>query len=598
MSAAGTRLWLYAGLVALALGACGDEGEARRPAATVARWELFEVTLDAPVDAGNPFDPDEVAVIGEFRSPDGATSQVDGFAARDYRRSLVDGAEELAEEGELRWRIRFTPDVEGEWQWRWRIIGAVRAESTGPWQPLVVTAAAPDAHGFVRRSTRDATQLELDDGTPLFAVGENLAWYDARGTYAYDVWIERLAAQGCNYIRLWMPSWAFGLEWLTRDAQRNVASTTLGNYSARLDRAWQLDYVIELARRRGIYVVLSLQNHGAFSLSANSEWANNPYNAANGGPLDEPRAIFTNGDARRLFERRLRYIVARWGYAPNLLAWELWNEVDLVDQSAIDDVVAWHAAMAAELDRRDPNDHLVTTSTSQFDAIFPSSPYAAVWQLDGIDFVQAHFYSFGGASVDFKEAIPLVATRLGRFGKPVLIAEAGVDIQGAAETLAADPDGDGFHDILWSAVFAGTFGSGMSWWWDNVVDPEDLYPRFAPLARFVADVDFPGEGFTTGSATVISGAEHALSAHVRAGRDTVLVWVTHDAHRWFDPDATLIADAQLQIDGLAAGSWTPTWMHTRTGETTTGPAIQATGDTALELAVPTFARDVALRLTR
>ena len=125
-------------------------------------------------------------------------------------------------------------------------------------------------------------------------MGENLSWYDGRGTTAYDDWLARLAAEGANYVRLWMPSWAFGIEW---------GENGLGDYGERLDRAWQLDHVLERAEAHGIYVMLCIQNHGPFSLDTNTQWADNPYNAANGGPLEEPSEFFTDPEARRLFEQ-------------------------------------------------------------------------------------------------------------------------------------------------------------------------------------------------------------------------------------------------------------------------------------------------------
>ena len=36
----------------------------------------------------------------------------------------------------------------------------------------------------------------------------------------------------------------------------------------------------------------------------------------------------TNPDAQRLWEQKLRYIAARWGYSTNLFCWEWWNEVN------------------------------------------------------------------------------------------------------------------------------------------------------------------------------------------------------------------------------------------------------------------------------
>jgi hypothetical protein len=93
--------------------------------------------------------------------------------------------------------------------------------------------------------------------------------------------------------------------------------------------------------------MLCLENHGAFSLTHDSEWADNPYNAANGGPLAHPADFFTHEEARRLFEPGLRYVMARWSASGIVLGWELWKEVDLVTNPDAPDVIAWHREMAA-----------------------------------------------------------------------------------------------------------------------------------------------------------------------------------------------------------------------------------------------------------
>lgn len=64
--------------------------------------------------------------------------------------------------------------------------------------------------GFLR-IPEGAKHLEFEDGTPFFAVGENVAWADQRGSGAYEDWIAKLAASGANYIRAWMPEWDMGL---------------------------------------------------------------------------------------------------------------------------------------------------------------------------------------------------------------------------------------------------------------------------------------------------------------------------------------------------------------------------------------------------
>jgi hypothetical protein len=341
--------------------------------------------------------------------------------------------------------------------------------------------------------------------------------------------------------------------------------------------------------------MLSIQYHGAFSLESNSDWADNPYNAANGGPLATPRELFTNPEAIELFKRRLRYIVGRWGYATNVMTWELWNEVDLVEQPAPSDLLEWHRDMARELRALDPYDRLISTSTSLGDALTPSAPFNALWELEEIDYTQSHYYSFGGAPADFTQLFPRITRRLLRYEKPVFISEAGVDFRGPAETIENDPDADGFHDILWAAVFSEALGSGMSWWWDNVVDPTNLYFHFGPLAAFVRGVDFPGQNFVATSTDLTAPDGRPLRAFQLRGDSVVLVWLKNRQHQWTSPDPAPIDGATLSLDGLADGAWQATWFDTRSPAAMSTPTNVVGGHLTLE--VPNFARDTALRLS-
>jgi hypothetical protein len=315
-----------------------------------------------------------------------------------------------------------------------------------------------------------------------------------------------------------------------------------------------------------------------------------------------PRELFTSAEARELFRRRLRYVVGRWGHAPQILAWELWNEVDLVEQPSLPDLLAWHREMAGEIDALDPWDHLISTSTGGVDSLSLLSggetPQSRLWELDEIDFVQSHLYAIGrDAPIDFTAALPELTRRLGRFGKPILIAEAGTDFRGPAETLRADPEGDGFHDILWAGFFSGAFGSGMAWWWDNVRDPQDQYFHFGPLARLVRGVDLAGEQIGAVGADVRVDGGRALTAFVRSGRGTVLIWIKDLGHQWFAPDPIEISGAKLELRGLAAGGWIGEWLQTRSTETVAIPELHP-AEGVLSIEVPTFARDIALRLER
>lgn len=557
----------------------------------VAVWERYEMSGQIHPAAENPFDPSQVLAYGEFIAPDGSRREMPAFYTQRYRRRLVEGREELAPIGRGFWQVRFTPTAQGEWRAR-LIAETPEGRGASRWQSFRAGPPSAREHGFLRVSPDDRRYLTFDDGTAYFAVGENLCWYDARGTFAYDDWFAKLAAQGVSYVRLWMPSWAFALEWIERGPDGAVVSSSLGDYRARLDRAWQLDRVIEAAEAHDIYVMLSIQNHGPFSLVANSEWEDNPYNAANGGPLSHPRDLFTDPEARELFRRRLRYLVARWGYSTHILAWELWNEVQWVAPDSSPEVLEWHREMARTLRELDPYSHLVTTSAG-FAADTP------LFDLPEIDLRQAHFYAYP-FTYDFSEVLPWLAGQGPDATKPLLLAEVGVDWRGPAETIASDPQAIGFHDGLWATTVAGSMGTGMTWWWDNVIDPENLYDHFGPVARFVDGVAFDREGFANLSADAITEGRR-LRALAMQGRRVILAWVRDSDYQWFPGDTRLdappVIDARLTLSGVSDGAWTARWLDTYTGEELASVVVDVVGGELL-LDVPVFSKDVALRLDR
>lgn len=543
---------------------------------TIAQWSRFEASWSPEVAPANPFDPEEIDVRAEFvRAAGGRAVEVPAFWYQGFERALIGTREQLTPVGEPHFLVRFTPTRAGPWRWRW----VIRRDGTTerlPWSSLDVTRARDP--GFLRVSRRDPRHLAFDDGSSYFAVGENTGWYTNRGTYAYDEWFGDLAEQGANWARLWMPSWAFGIEW---------KDTGLGDYTNRLDRAWQVDYVLEEAERQGIYVMLALLNHGSFSTFFNPVWVDNPYNLVNGGPLATPAEFFTNAEARRFFERRLRYVVARWGWSTHLMAWEFWNEVELTNNYSSPAVTAWHEHMAGVVRELDPYDHLITTSH----AFFRFDP--SVWAVDGIDLTQIHFYA--DIFPDFRDIGATVETltkdRLAVTDKPVLFGEIGVDSRGPAETRAADPGGIGVHDGLWAGVISGGIGTAMTWWWDNViaVEPDLYYPMFGAVSRFVDGIAWDRERFTPVTTDAPSQAA-SVRARGLAGRKTLVVWLKDAGYQWYSPMQTSIGDAVLTLgDGKRwCGRWYDPWTGAWLGD------VEIRGS----VPVPTFSRDIALRAER
>jgi hypothetical protein len=252
--------------------------------------------------------------------------------------------------------------------------------------------------------------------------------------------------------------------------------------------------------------------------------------------------------------------------------------------------------MAAYLRSIDPNRHLVTTSTGGVVARV-SGLEDALFSGDTLDLAQTHVYGTAGLDTDFTTALPHLAAHDAGYGKPLLVAEAGVDFRGPDETLQRDPHLDGLHDLLWAGVFAPSIGTGMTWWWDSIVDPHDAYPEFGRVAALVKDVAFDREAFRTDAAQAGADGFH-VAASALVGRTTALAWIRNADNQWWKGrDDRTVTGAVLTLAGLADGAWRARWLPTRDAPAPGAQDVAVSGGT-LALPVPAFSLDLALRLEK
>ncbi|MCM8760014.1 MAG: DUF5060 domain-containing protein, partial [Candidatus Omnitrophica bacterium] len=334
---------------------------------TVTRYDKFEVSFEIPIVFDNPFDPEEIDIIGEFISPSKRKICVPAFFTRDYLRRLEQEGEQLYPYGKHQWMIRFAPEEIGEYKYKIliRFNGKFYDFDCGGFE--CVNGLNP---GFVRWDENDPSCLSFSNGEFFYPIGHVIRSPDdvrtpykyefqtdkGKGTFAYDEYFRKMKDNLENYIRMWMSAWWVGIEWTPAYAQHYEG---IGRYS--LENSWKLDYVLDIARKYDIYMVLTLINHGQFSIRPDAEWWDNPYNVINGGFLNSPDEFFYNQEAEKWFCKRLRYIVARWGYSTQIAFWELWNEVDLTGYYDSKNVRLWHEKIIPILKEMDPWKHNVTS---------------------------------------------------------------------------------------------------------------------------------------------------------------------------------------------------------------------------------------------
>lgn len=538
----------------------------------VPEFGKLEITVGLDIVFSNPFDPDEVDLSAVFTDPAGKSYKVPGFlysAQQDSSMNYMDPV----------WKIRFSPCVKGTWRYEVCVGTKSSAENSEEKQFECIPSKAK---GFIRVSASDPRYFEFTNGDFYYPIGENICWASLPGFRKY---FTEMQTAGCNWTRVWMSNWESGLEWTKGSGYRG-----LGRYN--LEKADKLDKIIELAQEYGLYVQLVINHHGQLSTRVNPQWDDNPYNARNGGPCKEPKDFFTDPVAKKHFKNRMRYIIARWGYSPNIMAWELWNELTFVDDLDLGKDAAWHKEMALYIKETDPNRHLITTS---YAGTFHDYGFnEKVWEIPEIDYTQFHMYT-----QDVVSAIIGAYRLMSRFNKPYFMAEVGTDSTEGVDKK--DLDGAYLHAALWSEYMLACGGNAMPWWWDSYVHPRGMYYHWAALTAFDRGTDRRGKGYRMSTSRVlaeIEGLKTSVSAVGMMNGREAFVWVFDPGWTRFEPghpEPPEIKNASVRINGMAGGRYVIEFWDTLSGAVT-GKVETGSDENGLDIALPPFRRDIAVKV--
>ncbi len=423
----------------------------------------FELRVTLSATYSNPYDYNQVRLKGYFTSPSGEQTIWDGFYMQDYEMTQPDV---LVPSGPPQWRIRFSPDETGTWTYFVRIWDETGFEHS---ENLQFTCTPSNRKGFV---SRNGNRMVHQNGVTFLGIGTNMAWQDwSTGFTDYEDWLDELAENGGNFTKLTMAPWNFEIEW---------KQTGVGQYDERQNRAWTLDWVMDMLMEHEIYCQLNPMIHA--ELRVGMKWHDNPYSDQNGGPCHEPQNFFVNTEAIRLYKQKLRYINARWGYSPQVISWEQLSEADNTGlySSFYDQTLLWSNIMTEYMGEVDRYNRPCSNGYAipQHDPGYWGNPQTGFTQLHVYDFIpdlEMKIYNF---SRNYMET----------WNKPFLTGEFALG-HDPSEIYQYDPDGIAFHNTVWSSMFSGSFGTAMSWWWDNYLYPNDLYDHLKAVSDFRGTID-------------------------------------------------------------------------------------------------------------
>ena len=462
------------------------------PDGQVPKNEKFELTFD--IDGGflNPHNPAEIKVDAYFISPGGEVLVQPGFFTQDYELHMDGDTETLTPVGDPAWKVRFSPTDTGTYQY---YIQAAEGGSGTKTPQSSFDVAASDDPGFIRISPANPRYFEYQNGDPFFGIGLNIAWWqqEEHGISTYEYYFDRMGEHKANLARVWMTNSGMDQGWIL-----SIQDKTLGaDYN--LQEAWMFDSILENAHQNDVRLILTLDDVNQYAHSWN--WDVNLYNSANHGPCETQSEIFTHPEAGKYQDRVFRYIVARWGYSPSILSWELFNEIDELrwaDQANFDsgDLADWHAAKARTIKSIDAHQHIVNTSTGSF----KTHPYLYE-ALDDIDYAQIHFYfvpewPWHPSDPEGRDMAALTRYYSNKVyesvsAEPAIVGEFGLAGTGWGESphLEHDDQGIHLHNALWSSLMSGMASTGLSWHWNAHQQFDTAWWRhYTAIANFFEDV--------------------------------------------------------------------------------------------------------------
>ena len=541
----------------------------------------IQLSISGLPEVANPFDPAQADLIATIDAPDGSRIIIPMYWYQEFL--PVSGLSQTPERavGTPEWRVKFRSTVAG----KYRI--SVTATMNG--SKVVI----PDFE--VTTTYKSVDPIRTNDnyftqGKSVFIpIAYNIAWASRYEELArYDRWFKAAAAGGVNVARVWMASWSLGIEW---------NDTGLGDYTKRMPRAWVLDQVYKIASKYGIYIDLVLINHGAFSVSTNAEWFSNPYYKGNGGPLSDPGEFATNIEAKKFWERRLRYIAARWSGETNQFSWEWWNEVNFtpLGGQTLTDWITWSDSI---LKKYDPYKTLTTTSWSNAASLQDWSPvdYAVVHVYDDKDPIK----TLSVQAEAMKSVVP---------HKPILVGEMGSGT--TTEDPFTDPTGLHLHNSQWAATFVGFGAPASYWWWDIYVDPLGLWGHTKGLSMLVAGTN-PAQmkrisvlGIPNTSTLLLQDENVTLgwirhNDYDRSAKTRLLLEESIKALKTGKKPKTefpppKVKSQNIKIPVPTPGNYKVDFMETLSGRSL-GSTTASTASTSLQIRIPDFTGDVAFKI--
>jgi hypothetical protein len=476
----------------------------------------------------NPFDPEQLKITAVFShsEKDQSFNQSNGnetitIVERDafYYEEFETKKDDLRykhgywkkDTTSYNFRVRFAPTKIGTWTCKITISVDEKLVYSLPSFDFQCTSNFQN--GFITSVSDNNRLLQFENGKNFFGIGQNIPIADLNNAImpegsgpsreqpplGYELqrsYIEDLSNNGGNQVRIMNGEWADAIEW-----------EKLNDYSMNMNFAWEQDRTFDLCHDKNVYLLWCMQYHVALMYhnpygNDALAWPSSPYHRILG--IEKPEDFFTNKEAIKNYQNKIRYQLSRWGYSRMIAGLQLINEINelaadpfstpsyhpyFTDTSFRNKVGKWFVEMKNYIQKDLDFPFLIGSSyTGDVGGHVVSDPVMAIADFnDYHPYVQDRTRNIGGrfGGINIVPGYGIFK----RYPKPVIIGEMGTwDTEYLQECNENE-----FHTDLWATTFMGGWAGGLHWhnWEDNY--KMNLRNNFLGLRAFLNEINLISE---------------------------------------------------------------------------------------------------------
>jgi len=379
--------------------------------------------------------------------------------------------------------------------------------------------------------------------------------------------------------------------------------------------AYAFDKVLDLAKQNGVYLKLVVMEKNEL-MENELDFAGNRAEFDNNNFYGNYRSMTP---VRWYQQAWWRYLQARWGYSPNIFAFEAVNEAEPGNRNhhgQVDEMakylkcgvfgVAVPSNDGAVCSLAHPDEHMVSTSFWNgfdwglfTDNAYPNIDYADIHQYIPKDTDSLHFQDTALSTYDLGREVGALQSGS---GKPIIRGETGLIDQeqntDSATDVSADIQGIWLHNLIWGGL--NPTGLIENYWYarDHIYKTVDLRYQFKSYYTFIKDIPL-NNGKYVDAAAVVSNAKLRAWGQKDLTNQRAHLWIANTDHVWTNNNPITPINGTVIINGFTANtSFNVEWWDTYNGNAVSNQVLSTNSKGELILTIFDLYTDVSIKITR